>query len=602
MTTLSTDSWTTIASGTFSMGGATLTYALQAKLSSQSITNNSSKVATRAKVTLTGSMSSYNVHMSCTGCTPYNGNNSTVYYFSNNSYPLSEGSTTVTHSSNGSGSVTISGSCTGNLGMNISLSGSADLPKINRISVITAFNAFTIEDGFSCSYTDYLANKTLYLSIKLNDATIRTETYTSVVGAHSVNITFTQSELENIYSRISTSAKSATFTLSLTTSGISTASTATATGTLKESVNRPTVDSISLTEQALTSYGVNNDTVVQYLSQKLVTVTVTTKNNATVSSVMVNNGTISRSATLQSGNTYAVSMPNLTSGVFTVTVTDSRGFHASDSVTKTFLAYVYPTITSAEMDRDSNIVTTGYINVSGTFWNGTAGSTTNTINWTYKLNSLNTSGQQTVTATNSTWNGSVQLTATEASNTLERNTAYDCLITATDAFGQSATYTVSIGIAVLALWLGKYTVRSSGFVGEKLVIYDPFTDTERVVGGYLDVGTYTNQTYHGVGGHITSGGNAAVLAIPVGLLGFENLTLTKIECGMRTVSGDYLGENVTSYPDLISYLDLTNHPDDLKYIPEQGILRIVLRNSSGWGITNNSPMFGEVILSYTISS
>ena len=207
MATLSTDSWTTIASGTFSMGGAPLTYALQAKLSSQSIANNTSKVATRAKVTLTGSMSSYNVHMSCTGCTPYDGNNSTIYYFSNNSYPLGEGSTTVNHSSNGSGSVTITGSCTGNLGMSISLSGSAELPKINRISTITSFNAFTIEDGLSFSYTDYLANKTLSLDVKLGSTTVRSETYTSVVGAHSASITFTQTELTAIYNAMSTSAK-----------------------------------------------------------------------------------------------------------------------------------------------------------------------------------------------------------------------------------------------------------------------------------------------------------------------------------------------------------------------------------------------------------
>ena len=614
MTTLSKDSWTTVASGTFTSNGATLQYYIQAKLNSQSIANNTSKVDIRARTKFTGYvMGGAGYSFSCTGCTTSSG--SGVIYYNNSAYTNSNppvyhtyeqtvltGSKTVTHSSNGTGSLSMSGACTNQyLGMSISVSDSVDLPKIDRISVITSFNAFTIEDGLSFSYTDYLANKTLSLDIKVGSTTVRSETYTSVVGAHSASITFTQAELTAIYNAMSTSAKSATFTLSLTTSGITTASTATATGTLKESVNKPTVDSISLTEQALTSYGVGNDTVVQYLSQKLVIVTVTTKNNATVSSVMVNNGTISRAATLQSGNTYAVSMSNLTSGIFTVTVTDSRGFYASQSATKTFLAYVYPAITSAEMDRDSNIVTTGYINVSGTFWNDTAGSTTNTIRWTYKLNSLNTSGQQSVTATNSTWNGSVSLTATEASNTLERNTAYDCLLTATDAFGQSATYTVSIGIAVLALWLGKYTVRASGVVTEKLVIHNPFTGTDELIGGYLDVGTYTNETYYGVGGYITSGGAAAVLTIPVGLLGFENLSLTKIGCGIRSVDGSYL-KDANNNTDLISYLDLTNHPDDLMYLPRQGILRVVLRNSSGWGITNNSPVFGDVILSYTISS
>lgn len=612
MTTLNKTDWTTVASGSFSSGGATLIYYLQAKLNSQSIANNTSKVDIRARTKFTGYvMGGAGYSMSCTGCTTNSGTG--VIYYNNPAYTNSQvyhtyeqtvltGSKTVNHGSTGSGSLTLSGACVNDyLGMNISISGSVDLPKINRISTITSFNAFTIEDGFSFSYTDYIADKTLSLAIKLGDDTIRTETYTSVVGAHSANITFTQTELNNIYSRMSASAKSATFTLSLTTSGVTTASTASATGTLKTSVNRPTIDSIMLTEQALTSYGVNNDTVVQYISQKLVTVTVTPKNNATINSVLITNGTVSSAATAQGGGTYTALLSNLTSGTFTVTVTDSRGFPTSESTTKTFLAYVYPAITSAEMDRDSNIVATGYINVSGTFWNGTAGNTANTIRWTYKLNSLTTSGQQNVTATNNTWNGSVSLTATEASNTLERNTAYDCLLTATDAFGQTATYTVSIGIAVLALWLGKYTVRASGVVTEKLVIHNPFTDTDELIGGYLDVGTYTNETYYGVGGYITSGGVAAVLTIPVGLLGFENLALTKIDCGIRSVDGSYL-KDANNNTDLISYLDLTNHPDDLMYLPRQGILRVVLRNSSGWGITNNSPVFGDVILSYTISS
>ena len=108
--------------------------------------------------------------------------------------------------------------------------------------------------------------------------------------------------------------------------------------------------------------------------------------------------------------------------------------------------------------------------------------------------------------------------------------------------------------------------------------------------GIADVGTYT-QTF-AVNGFITSGGNIAVLYAPL-LLGLYGITATAITASVRHVDGGYLGgsENV----------DLTSRLTQCVYLSEQNMLQIQLTNSSGWGVTNNTPVSGTVTLTYTIA-
>lgn len=126
------NTWTTIGSGSFTSGGAVLTYYIEAKLNSQSIANNTSSISTRARTVFSGYyMQSYGYSFSCTGCTTKSG--SGLYNFTTET--VLTGSTTVTHSADGTGTLSMSGACVGSgIGMNISVSGSIALPTIPRAS------------------------------------------------------------------------------------------------------------------------------------------------------------------------------------------------------------------------------------------------------------------------------------------------------------------------------------------------------------------------------------------------------------------------------------------------------------------------------------
>ena len=460
------NSWTTIASGSFTKNQATLTYSIEAKLDSQNTSKNQSSIITRAKTSFSGySMSSYNVHMSCTGCTSYNGNNSTIYYFGNNDSVLGNGSVTVNHNADGTGSLSMSGSCTGNLGMNISVSGSIDLPKINRYSVITSFNNFNIEDGFSIGYTDYLSSKDLTLTCKMGNTTVATKTYKSSAGAHTDTITFNSTALNSIYNGIGSSNKSATFTLTLSTSGITTTSSKEATGTLKSSANAPSITGLPTvveTNATMISCGVADTEIVRYLSSKRITASATAQHGAGIGSVKIKNGSSGSevSMTLSSGS-YTATLNNLTANTFILTVTDTRGFTASKTVTCTIKNYSRPSVEKIEFDRTTSITTTGYIRPKGKYWFGSAGNTTNSVTWKYRISSGSISSSQTATCVGTSWNGETTL----PSGTLLRENSYECTVTVFDAFGQTATSTVSIGPAKLSAWIGKETIKAEGFVG-----------------------------------------------------------------------------------------------------------------------------------------
>lgn len=73
----------------------------------------------------------------------------------------------------------------------------------------------------------------------------------------------------------------------------------------------------------------------------------------------------------------------------------------------------------------------------------------------------------------------------------------------------------------------------------------------------------------------------------------SSAVVTAIRCELRTVDGKYLGGS--SNIDLSSYITATG------LSKAQGLLIVTLENSSGWGITNNTPFAGKCTISYTVS-
>ncbi len=365
------------------------------------------------------------------------------------------------------------------------------LTTIKRGATITVFNNFTIENGFSFTYVDYVSSHAQRITVRAGSSSILTLTLTSSAGTHTRTIQFNQTQLDWVYRALGPTAKSATFTVLIETtmSGTTISSSKTATGTLLQSANMPTIGNVGIEETALAPYGVSNLDVVRYLSVKLIQAEVSAQHYANVASVKVINGTRSVAMTL-SGALYEASVSNFQSGDITIEVTDSRGYTTGVVLQDlTLIEYTYPSITAVAFDRTNAISTTGFIRPQGAFWNGTAGTTTNAVSWKYSLNGGTFVDAQTVTVTGSTWAGDESLPA----NTLIRTESYTCVVRVTDAFGQTADFTVTLGVAELSIWIGKNTVRAKHFIaGESLAVETPDpndpTNTQRIV---LDASTIT---------------------------------------------------------------------------------------------------------------
>jgi hypothetical protein len=65
--------------------------------------------------------------------------------------------------------------------------------------------------------------------------------------------------------------------------------------------------------------------------------------------------------------------------------------------------------------------------------------------------------------------------------------------------------------------------------------------------------------------------------------------ITKLNVSLRTIMGDYLVSNGAS---------LKNEIESFYPIPEQSVLRVVTYRQNGYGVTNNTPINGEVTISY----
>lgn len=71
----------------------------------------------------------------------------------------------------------------------------------------------------------------------------------------------------------------------------------------------------------------------------------------------------------------------------------------------------------------------------------------------------------------------------------------------------------------------------------------------------------------------------------------SNAYITKVVVSLRTVSGEYLGGQ--GNVDLSQYIQ-----NGSVYATAQG-LTVVLTKSGGWGILNNTPIAGNVLISAT---
>ena len=252
------------------------------------------------------------------------------------------------------------------------------------------------------------------------------------------------------------SATSGTCTLTLTTY-IGTASVGTSTKTLtlkvpNNSTTQPTLTSSTLAPSSSLSSPFNNIFIANYTKLKA-TVSASGKYSATIASYAITVDGVTKS---QAASPITTANNLTTSGTIAVTtkITDSRGFTKSSSQNITVYEYNEPYVnpkTGATKVVCARSNSGGTLASNGTYLHIEAGRTISSLNSNNQgklsyvvYNSSNTqvasgdiTGNATTVTTSSTWTSSTAILSSVTST-------YRVVLTATDTFGNSSTYTVNI--------------------------------------------------------------------------------------------------------------------------------------------------------------
>lgn len=263
---------------------------------------------------------------------------------------VANGTYTFTHDSNGNKSFTASAqagiytyavNCTG--------SGSFTLPTIARASVINSVSGSNITDNFKVNYTEYASAFTNNLQISLSGGSVL-QTITDYQNG--ANFTLNNAVKNAIYSATA-SSKSTVVSFKLATySGstlIGTSSAYNVTVTVNNS--NPTLGSVSYIDNNSSTVAItqNNQYIIRNNSSLRVTASnLTAYNGASLSTLVVTFAGITRtvnlSGTTDSSEVVDFGTINLSSnGTLTATLTDSRGYTATKTITVLIYDWIAPT-------------------------------------------------------------------------------------------------------------------------------------------------------------------------------------------------------------------------------------------------------------------
>lgn len=447
--------------------------------SSTSTANNTSALSYSLVLTSTGGSAQYNG----AGSYAININGSRVRSGTVNlnvgtygSVTLASGSTTVGHNNDGSKTVSVSASYSSAasayyLPSSGSTSGSLTLTKIPRASKIDTFTGSTVDGTFNVTYTKSVSTYTDKLRISIPDVkALMTIDYTS---GKSFNLDSTS--LEYIYSNYTTTQTVQLGAVMETYNGT------TKIGESSEykidvSINcPPTINGVALTETGLTGTGISNTDCVALIGKKSIKVTATAQHHASIKLIQVQNGNVTKS--VSDSSTATLGFDNLSSASFVVTVTDSRGFTVSKTVTGTYYDYFKPTIQSLAVARPTDTASTATISGNGTFWNGTIGTKANTI--TYTITDDASVSDKIPTISNRSWSIS------KAVSNVPYQSSFHFTVTIKDAFGQSETRQITLPPTTPVVWIGKKTVRINGTI--KVLVNNVMQSINSIVTRFLTI-------------------------------------------------------------------------------------------------------------------
>ena len=378
-----TNSWQTVASqDSTAPGGMRIRYYINARLASQDIANNVSYIDVQlGSQILAGKGSSYNCEFSCSYCPTVSCSASELWYFQNEII-TSATNQQVGHNNDGTKNISFSAICNAiGLGFRVDLSGSADLPTIPRASNVTASDGkvgsttYIMVSKFADSFTSTVRYQFGSLSGTIVDKDsnwlIPFNIPTSFYGQMPNERTKQCIIYLDTYSGNTKIGDTKSATFNVTTDewecrpqvSISVKDTG---GTTTDS-SKTTVD--------LT--GDNSKIIVGY-SKAQVTYSVTPRNSASIKSRNINGSSLS-------SNSGTKTYDKTSTGVFTLSATDSRDYSNSVTSTNEYINYLPLSITPNFYRKEP---TTGSVSLEfkGNYWNNNFGKVQNTleIKWEYK--------------------------------------------------------------------------------------------------------------------------------------------------------------------------------------------------------------------------
>ena len=384
---------------------------------------------------------------------------------------IGQRSTYIYHNNDGTGSFTFQGNGFGN-GTSVSTysTSSGHFPVIPRGSVIGGVSNFSVDSGVTVYSTKNVSSYYDRIQIYVGSTLIKTVNNFS----SGTKITFTESELNNIYSIVTSSSATFTFNLSTYTSSsystqVGNTSSTTATGSL--TIINPSFSSFDYSDTNDKTYNLTGDHSKIIKGYSTLTITIPTgkkatarTRGATISHYIVDGQTLKESSGSISLPIYNYAKDNIS-----VTAVDSRGnssstINVSFSALDKFINY-QPIFVKDDYDyvrSDNEIGEIVTINFSGTWWNGGFGSASNALSVSYKFKK-STSGSYTtgstaispsVSGNDFSFNGIVQ--GDTSAKGFDIATSYDIVVTISDKLSsKQITYDLHAGEPAIAIFGNK---------------------------------------------------------------------------------------------------------------------------------------------------
>lgn len=364
-------------------------------VNSRNIANNTSNVTTKALLVTT--VGNVNASASKTGTLTVNG---TSYNFSkvigslgqNSSLELYSNTSNIPHNTDGTKSLTVKCSFAINITYSgvykgtITAGGTETLQTIPRASKVTC-NSFNVGDSTTINIDRASSSFTHTLSYTFGSSSgvIATKTTNTSIG-WTPPATMLYTQMSNVTN------KTGTITC-VTYNGnteIGTTTTSFTAYTL-ESRCKPTISAaISDTNSATIAITGSSNTLVRYLSKPKVTITDSAKNSASISRRYISNA----DGQYYNGTAAEYTFSNgVTSNIFSVSTTDSRGYQASADYNLISLGrwvdYVKLNFTKEIITRTESTSNSLNINLEGNYYSGYIGSTANTLTLKYRFKENN---------------------------------------------------------------------------------------------------------------------------------------------------------------------------------------------------------------------